>query len=370
MRSSFDRYKTMTTWKFTAITSWEEVLTEDFWAQWDEWYSRARSPHVFISTPLIRAWLDTYLPIRNLRPVYIVAESDANIVFQPFVLWTRSWKHAGQRMLAPVGHADYDYHDPIAVVRSGPIDWASYWPQLLTFLGRYREFRWDSLTIDGLRASCADQSGSGIVAYEQCPFVHLGGLSSGDDYLEIVKKKVRQEFRRKWDRLKLIGPTKVACFGQGHLSEALAALPEFLKHHSLRWPNAYRAPGFHERVLRNGINAGAAILQVLLLNDRAIAWNLNLIDSDTLRYYIPAYDCQWREYSPGHILRFNAIQFAIQHRLNEVDFLRGAEEYKDRWATGSHSLYQVSARSDSLSSRARSWVADKTQDVARYARRW
>jgi CelD/BcsL family acetyltransferase involved in cellulose biosynthesis len=355
-------------WKFTAMTSWGDVCNENFWKQWDAWYGQSRSSHVFASVPLGRPWLDTYLPIRDLRPLYIIGECGEGTVFLPLVIWKRSWKHAGQRLLIPVGHSDYDYHDPIAVSGPNPMNWRDYWEQLSQFLGDGRRFGWDVFIVDGLRAPSVEQAGSAFVQEEECPFIPLNQFRSGEDYLATLKKSVRKDFIRRWKRMEERGAVKCSTFGDGRLSEALSALPDLLRHHSQRWPDAYKAPGFHERVVRSAVSAGLAVLQVLSVDDLAIAWQINFTDDDSLRYYIPTYDSQWREYGPGHILRYFGLQLALERGFAQFDFLRGGEQYKVNWAPSTQPLYRLAGASTRLGSTIRSWLADKPQLIASWSR--
>jgi len=49
--------------------------------------------------------------------------------------------------------------------------------------------------------------------------------------------------------------------------------------------------------------------------------------------YITGLDPEYKKYNVGNLLRAHMISKLIQEGLTEFDFMRGAEEYKDRWNT-------------------------------------
>jgi CelD/BcsL family acetyltransferase involved in cellulose biosynthesis len=57
--------------------------------------------------------------------------------------------------------------------------------------------------------------------------------------------------------------------------------------------------------------------------------------------YITGLDPMYSKYSIGNLLRAHIISQLIQEGLFEFDFMRGAEEYKDRWSTTSRWNYEA-----------------------------
>jgi len=62
-------------WKFHWLTKWDEIWHEDFVSQWQRWLDESPSAHVFYHPALVRAWIETYLPLRDIRPCFLVAEA-------------------------------------------------------------------------------------------------------------------------------------------------------------------------------------------------------------------------------------------------------------------------------------------------------
>lgn len=49
--------------------------------------------HVFFHPSLVKAWIDTYLPLRELTPIFVWGKCvDGNEIFLPLVLWKKNWK--------------------------------------------------------------------------------------------------------------------------------------------------------------------------------------------------------------------------------------------------------------------------------------
>lgn len=53
----------------------------------------AWTSHVFFHPALARAWVDTYLPLQDMRPLFAVVENGGTTAVLPLVLWRRNWKN-------------------------------------------------------------------------------------------------------------------------------------------------------------------------------------------------------------------------------------------------------------------------------------
>lgn len=341
-------------WKFELLTSWDEVLSSAFWNQWEAWYRAATIRHIFFSPALARVWLETYLPLRNLQPRYLIARSEAGTVFLPLVLWRRNWKGAGQRVIVPVGDCDYDYHDPLVIGTGMPIDWAGFWSALSGQLVRDA----DVVRIDGIRLFCADPEDHHLHASDCAPLIDLQGCLSGEEYLRTLKKEIRQDILRRERRLQERGACCYRVFGPGEVPDALHALEVALAHHRKRWPAAYKAPGFHERLVAAALPTGELLFTSLEITGTGIGWQLSFVDGPVLRHYMPVHDQAYRAYGIGNILRYRDLEHAIGCGMKAMDLLRGAEEYKTQWCTSTTELHRFDARSRHALSICRNWAVE------------
>ena len=69
----------------------------------------------------------------------------------------------------------------------------------------------------------------------------------------------------------------------------------------------------------------------LKLDEKIIATAFCFLGNDVLYYYIPTFDCGYKDCSPGRILLFNIIKFSFDSEFREFDFMIGEEDYKLHW---------------------------------------
>jgi CelD/BcsL family acetyltransferase involved in cellulose biosynthesis len=69
----------------------------------------------------------------------------------------------------------------------------------------------------------------------------------------------------------------------------------------------------------------------LTFNDRPVSAVYSYEYNGKLYAYLCGFDPEYARYRPGHLAFKNLIQYGIEKKLKELDFLRGDEEYKSRW---------------------------------------
>ena len=342
-------------WRFEWVTSWNDIKAESFQKQWQRWSDEAFNSHVFFHPALARAWIDTYLPIRDIRPAFLIGRSADATAFFPLVLWKQNWKSAWRRLLVPVGYSDYDYHDPLVVGDASSFVWAAFWDAFL----REIETRWsssfDRLQIEGIRQPCAPQE----VAWKQgenCPFRDISAYLTIKDFLSSVSRNLRGDLGRQQRRLAKVGYSHLHVYSGEEIEPARGALSSLLKHHAEHWPKAYKAPGFHERLLREGLTAGVLHFSELQVAERPISWHFHFIWRDRFYAYMVAADKEFSEYSPGKIHWSFCMEAAINMRLQVFDFLRGEESYKSGWANEVVPLRKLMMERKGPSTRLKKWL--------------
>lgn len=73
------------------------------------------------------------------------------------------------------------------------------------------------------------------------------------------------------------------------------------------------------------------ILSTLRSGDRWVASNLALLCGNTLHFWFPIFDQNFRRYSPGHILFFKVIEHACTQGITTFDFGQGISAYKEEY---------------------------------------
>ena len=69
----------------------------------------------------------------------------------------------------------------------------------------------------------------------------------------------------------------------------------------------------------------------------------------------PAHDVEWQAFSPGKVLLARLIEQAIEHRVDAVHFLTGAQRYKLDWKPEVRNLSAVRWHAPSAKGAALAW---------------
>lgn len=72
-----------------------------------------------------------------------------------------------------------------------------------------------------------------------------------------------------------------------------------------------------------------------------IAVSVNIVQHHVMMAFVTTYDPDFSRASPGVILIMDYIQWSIDHGLSMVDFLCGAESFKNKFATQAVTLQSV-----------------------------
>ena len=336
----------MKRWKFESLTDWNDVWSEGHLQRWTEHFHKFETLSVFSHPILMRAWVNTYMPLRDMTPIFVWGVSeDGCVAFLPLVRWRKNWKNAFEVHIVPCGYSDFDYHNPIA---NQEID-ANYWIELQEYLSA--NFSFDHLSIDGITDAVA--IGEGWSKDEICPYLSLEGISSEDDLFKFLKTSLRGDIRRQIRRLNEIAPLNVKEY---HSWEEIPAetFSAFMHHHAMRWPNAYKAPKFHENLLRYGLKEGVVHFSALRVGEVEVAWHLGYEHAGRYFYYMPCGHSDYSKYSPVKIHLFHLIARAAERGYTVFDHLRGEENYKDGWSSGAQHVSSKQIHSQTPSTRMKS----------------
>jgi CelD/BcsL family acetyltransferase involved in cellulose biosynthesis len=137
------------------------------------------------------------------------------------------------------------------------------------------------------------------------------------------------------------------------LPDALDALFEL---HRRRWnrrwlPGVFagkRVQEFHRAVTPKLLAKGALRMHVLALDDEVQAVLYGFAFHDRTCYYQGGFEPELAKYSLGSVLIASAIKQATLEGFETFDFLRGNEDYKQRWTSGAHrvNIRRLVARSE------------------------
>jgi CelD/BcsL family acetyltransferase involved in cellulose biosynthesis len=334
----------MMTWKYQIIEGYEFLQDAQLIDTWQKLVDYGECSHVFFTLPLVKAWLETYRPIRRIRPVIILAESENNKALLPLVIWRRNWKNAFIRVIVPIGYSDYDYHDPICKFKPSVESLNAFWKGLIDLLKA--RFNYDCIQLGGI----TDEAITTDINWRQeeiCPLLHLDNIPDEPALMKSLKTSLRGDIRRQIRRLEELGELHF------HEYTSWGEIPsvtftEFMRQHVLRWPNAYKAPHFHENLLKEGLSSGLVHFSVLLVGDVEIAWHLGFSYRNRFYYYMPAGNQDYFKFSPTKIHLYFLVRRAVERGYAVFDHLRGEENYKSGWSNDAQYVNSCSFQNHDL----------------------
>ena len=165
-----------------------------------------------------------------------------------------------------------------------------------------------------------------------CPYIDLSAdwgtvfKSYSSSIRSIIKKKLH-----KYEDLSFISV--------GAQKDVDKLFPEFLRLSHLRFGQKnMKSPfsderflTFHQNIIRELYKDGIIIFYFLKVKDELIA-GLYLFHYDNKYYYYQSgFNPAWKTYSPGTLLFHHCIEDAYKKQIQQFDFLRGDEEYKNLW---------------------------------------
>ena len=329
----------MSVWHYNRL----ETFDEDMWLKH---LKNAEVSHVFFHPKLLNVWLDTYETLRDIETIFVEATSDdGNVALMPLVLWKRNWKNAFIHTIIPIGYSDFDYHDPIFDRCPSEDSLYAYWEGLIDFL---KQFNTDEILIDGIRTGIIDSKHQWQKG-EICPNLDLEKINSDDDLFSFFSTKLRGDIRRQIRRLGEMGNLRFKEYVSG--DEVPAEIwNQFMVAHSKKWPNAYKAPGFHKNLLKECSIDGPVHFSTLMVDDMPIAWHLGFEYNGVYYYYMPVGNPVYATQSPVKVHLFYLISRAIKKNIQIYDHLRGDETYKSGWSNGYTNVYSIKRNSRSFGS--------------------
>lgn len=334
-------------WTFHITEHWEEIWNEDYQKKWLDLLNASPNSHVFFHPSLVKAWVETYIPLRKISPVFIWGEYGNNKVFFPLILWHKNWKNAFLKVIVPAGYSDFDYHDPIFREIPDEKSITQFWNDLVIILGRYK---YDKIILDGLHEEYIHTNNFKTISYEPCPFLSLSNFRTLEEFRSCLKTKLRQDINRRIRKLDEAGSVEYIIYDKGDLSRAVKVLPDMLRIHAQRWPNAYKAPDFHKNLIIHGINSGLVHFSQINLDGVPISWRIGFIFKDCYYSYMPTINPDYQRFSPGKLHLVFCIGQAIEKNLKTYDQLRGSELYKSEWTDRFCNIYNIECNSPHISS--------------------
>lgn len=85
-------------------------------------------------------------------------------------------------------------------------------------------------------------------------------------------------------------------------------------------------------IVRRAAQSGSLHLSWLRCGSSVLAIHLGFAFGRTFYYYIPSYSCEWSAFSPGKLLMYRLIGWAVNNGFECFDFMSGEADYKSVFA--------------------------------------
>jgi CelD/BcsL family acetyltransferase involved in cellulose biosynthesis len=346
-------------WRFSWLTTWDEVWEPSFVAKWRQWIDNSPDAHVFFEPSIVRAWLRYYQALERIEPRFVIAEhvSGCKVLF-PLVYIRYGWKDSWYRILEPPGAGHFDYHDPIFTERCEGEVLSSFWnafnEEIIGGFGR----EVDEVIIPRVRESCVGEY-QHFTERSRAPFIDLREITDIGTLLANISNKLRRDIQRQVRRLEELGNLQLKVFRKDELSLAMDALYGLINAYCVKWRASEKVGDIWKQMLQECLKEDFFHISVLQSNGIPISWHIGFLHKSRFYHYKLAFDMKLANYSPGKVHRTKLVEESLRRGATVFDFLRGEEEYKYHWTKSSIVLYQLRKEMPGL----RSWVTRNTRRI-------
>lgn len=312
---------------------------------------------------------------RRHPEILLVEEAAGPVAIIPMMRWKEHFHGLPVRYLGFLECPDTPMVDMLSVGEPGPV--------IDAFLDHLRSRSdWDVVQLQKLPATSPTLTTLEGALSGRLPWRRAGSLFS--PYLTITGGwgtfygAKSQRFKKTWrniqNRLERAGPVSVEEHravepGSPLFREAIEVTGRSWKAgQGVAIATMPRMPEFFKELTRRASNHGWLSLWLLRLNGRVIAMEYQLRADGTVHALRADYDATYQELSPGTALNFAIVRSLFERGgVQGYDMGPGLNEYKCRWATGSHETVHLKLYRRHLYSR---FLYKMEAAVIPAARRW
>ncbi|MDD5585894.1 MAG: GNAT family N-acetyltransferase, partial [Alphaproteobacteria bacterium] len=302
--------------------------------EWEDLHRRCGNG-LFVGPEFLGLWWETLGQKQKWKPYMVTVRQDGRLVG---TLGLAVRRYCCLRILEWAGNDLFDYRDVLAETpevvralwdcarRSAGFDVASI-----------RDVRVDSLSYPVL-AETAKKS-----RVRQAFGIKMD-RPPGADWTHVLSKKQRRNFTRQRKRLEQAGSVQFEIVQRAPVPEAAVSS---LVEQKLAWCRRRKSYGiFREENIKDiflrlttmAAEQGQLYLGTLKCAGKPVAHIMGFIDRGILYSYTKTYDEEWADYSPGLQALVETIKWAAENDIHEYDFMRGEEDYKQRFANNANEL--------------------------------
>jgi CelD/BcsL family acetyltransferase involved in cellulose biosynthesis len=298
---------------------------------WNSILKTSGEDEIFLRLEWLRPCWETFGDKRELL-ILEVSEDDRTVGFAPLTI-SKKGRPVSLRWIEFIGAGPSDRCAVIAENGREDVHVAA-WNHILRRKGwngiELKDMRENGPTDRGLKSSFKD----GQYAFGMAPYLRLSG--SHQSYLKSLSRSTRQGLSRNWKHLS--SDYEVEFIWDKDESKAELNFRTFVDLCTARWKgkrfNVLEMPGmvsFLGKAAKELSKTNNVVFTRLDAGGRPVAAQLGFEYRNRYLYYLSGFDPSFSDYSPGSLLMSKIIEECYRRGLEEVDMLRGSEEYKYRF---------------------------------------
>ncbi len=294
--------------------------------EWDALLENHKSHVPFLCFDWFRIWLKHFLREDGLF-IVLLYEQNLLVAIAPMVLGRESIKGALKvRKVSLIGNV----YSPIRNVLFNDLNNETrqkYWSKILLFFTVHFT-QWDVMELDSLPVE--DDTfdifnnvalTSSLKSRQYLCFAdwYLNGIDfSGEEYINRLPKKIKNEIKRREKRLKEIGTLDVVR-GTSEISFD-QQMNLYYQVRQKSWKSPENDQPFHCEVRKMFDQKGWLRCGTLFLNNIPIAAQIRIVNAETVYFMEALHDSDYDKYGPGTILRADLTKYFIDvDHISEID---------------------------------------------------
>jgi CelD/BcsL family acetyltransferase involved in cellulose biosynthesis len=324
------------------IRSYHDLLALE--GAWKDLFDRRRSPNVFLTWEWAVTWWK-HLGSSNQLLVLVAKEGDQVRGIAPLYASRVGWGFRRRATLRFVGAGLADYLDFLTAEDPGPAIAA-----FLEYLAKGRG-RWAKIVLGEIRGDSPSVAlvADGIARLRlpalrripcTSPYVTLNG--SWETYLRSLGKHHRKNLSWLLRRLERVQDASIR-----HECSAAVLQQIFEVHRRRQAGRAHlslfespRMVGFFAELADLFQRQGWLDVCTLWIQKELAAYVFGFQYGGAYSYWNVSFDPHYSEYAPGHMMIHHLLKRCFDQGLTEFDFMKGAEDYKLKWASHQRPSYE------------------------------
>jgi len=324
----------------TKINEFQEIA-----AQWDEALLLSKEDNPFLLSDFLLTWWKHYSQGLKLR-IFILYRNTSIIGGLPLCQNRNGYLEYPGGITA--NYTEFLSHGEDHV----------FWKYFLESLNqleawrciRLKRIRKKRVNIEQLNKIVSEQKDI-LLDLRQCEYSYLINIPSDfADYIQRMPKKLRYYIKRSEREFSKLGVISLCSLKSYDKISAL--LDTYINFSRNSFKKRKKQSAFEDRVyciffkelISKMHQAGCLDANALTLNNRIIAIHFGYSLGNNLNYIFPAFDIEFANLNPGHLMIYKLIELASKRKNKIFDFYTGYSFYKEQWCDQKDETVSVDIR--------------------------